>query len=125
MPEHARVLSFIDAVVSGDHVDAIRDYYHSDAEMRENAAPPRTGRDALVAHEKDVLARTSMRTHASPTFLVDGDLVAIQWTFDITNDRGVTRRLEEVAMQRWSGHRISVERFFYNPEEARKPLAGL
>ena len=124
MPDQARVRSFIDAVVSGDHVGAIRDYYHIDAQMRENAAPPRMGRDVLLAHEESVLARTSMRTHAAPPFLVDGDLVAIQWTFDMTDDRGVTRRLEELAMQRWSGNRISSERFFYNPEEARKPLAG-
>ena len=34
-------------------------YYTEDATMQENAAPPRVGRDTLVAHERAALARMS------------------------------------------------------------------
>lgn len=122
MPDRQRVLEFIDRVVSGDHVGAIEDYYHPDASMQENGAEPRRGRDALVAHEAAVLERMTMHTHPVATHLVDGDLVVIRWTFDMTDAAGVTRRLEEVSLQRWVGDRIMEERFFYDPSAARKPL---
>ena len=52
MPSRARLDEFIAAVVSGDHAGAIERYYTEDASMQENAAPPRVGRDVLVAHER-------------------------------------------------------------------------
>lgn len=122
MPDRQRVLEFIDRVVSGDHVGAIEDYYHPDASMQENGAEPRRGRDALVAHEAAVLERMTMHTHPVAMHLVDGDLVVIRWTFDMTDAAGVTRRLEELSLQRWVGDRIMEERFFYDPSAARKPL---
>ena len=39
-----RVEAFIAAVVGGDHVRAIADYYHEAASMRENLQTPRQGR---------------------------------------------------------------------------------
>jgi ketosteroid isomerase-like protein len=64
MPDRERVEAFVAAVVGGDHVGAIRDFYCEDATMQENAAPPRRGRDALMAHEAKALARLRhMHTH--------------------------------------------------------------
>jgi hypothetical protein len=57
MPSRARVDEFIAVVESGDHAGAIERYYTEDASMQENAAPPRVGRDFLVAHERGILAR--------------------------------------------------------------------
>jgi hypothetical protein len=118
MPSRERVEAFIAAVVAGDHVRAIADYYHDGASMQENLLTPRQGRALLMAHEAKVLERTKMYTHPDPVFLVDGERVAINWTFDATGKDGVTRRLNELALQRWEGDRIAVERFFYDTATA-------
>ena len=60
-----------------------------------------------------------MYTHPAPTFLVDGDFVAVQWRFDFTDSGGVRRRMEELSLQRWRGGRIAEERFFYDPKSIR------
>lgn len=124
MPDRERVVAFVDAVVNGDHAEAIRDFYHEDASMQENEAPPRKGRDALIKHEQDALARVrSIYTHPPSKVLVDGDNVMIAWRFDMTDQEGVTRRLDEVAVQTWRGDRILREKFVYDSATAWKPIA--
>lgn len=123
MPDRSRVEEFINAVVSGDHVAAIANYYHEDAYMQENDDPPRQGRDLLLAHEKAALERIqSMETHPVGTYLLDGDNVVIQWTFDIIDAKGQKRRLEELALQLWKGDRILQERFFYDSAKKWHPV---
>ena len=118
MPTAARLEAFIAAVEGGAHVQAIEDYYTLDASMRENQAEPRRGRDVLVAHEKAVLARTAKveSTCVRPVF-VNGDRVVIRWIFVFTGHDGRTRRMEELAWQRWDGDRIAQEEFFYDPAQ--------
>lgn len=119
MPDRQRVEAFVAAVVSGDHVGAIRDFYCEDASMQENGAELRRGRDELMAHEARALARLNrMHTHPARAVLVDGDQVVIHWIFDATDKQGVTRRLEELAIQLWRGDRIAEERFFYDTGSA-------
>lgn len=115
MPERARVDAFIAAVVSGDHVGAISDFYTAEASMQENLGEPRRGREALMAHEAKALARLErMHTHPPRAVLVDGDRVVVHWMFDAIAKGGTARRLEELAIQRWEGDRIAEERFFYD-----------
>lgn len=119
MPDRKRVEAFIATVVGGDHVRAIADYYHEDASMQENLKEPRRGRALLMEHEANALERlTRMHTHPNPPFAIDGDTVAINWTFDATTPDGVTRRLIEVAFQTWKGDRIIDERFYYDSASA-------
>lgn len=119
MPTLERVQAFIAQVVSGDHVGAIRDFYREDASMRENMGEPRRGRDLLMAHEAKALSRLAqMHTHAPGAVVIDGDQVVIHWTFDATDKAGVTRRLEELSLQRWDGDRIRDELFFYDTATA-------
>jgi ketosteroid isomerase-like protein len=117
MPSRERVAAFI-ALVCVDPVRAIADYYHEDASMQENLQAPRLGREALMAHEAKALQRVSMYTHPNPLFIVDGDSVVINWTFDATAKDGVTRRLNELTLQRWRGDRIAQERFVYDSASA-------
>jgi len=125
MPERARVDAFIAAVVGGDHVAAIRDFYTADASMRENANEPRRGREALIAHEAKALARLeNMHTHPPRAVLVDGDRVVVHWVFDATGKDGTTRRLEELAIQRWEGDRIAEEQFFYDTASAWREVSA-
>ena len=122
MPDRSRVEAFIAAVVGGDHVGAIADYYHEGASMQENLLPPRRGRDLLMEHEAKVLERMRMHTHPGPLFLVDADHVVINWIFEATGPDGVTRRLDELALQRWDGDRIAEERFVYDTASAWKTV---
>jgi len=124
VPSRERVEAFIAAVVAGDHVRAIADFYHESASMQENLQAPRQGRALLMAHEAAVLERVKMHTHPNPLFLLDGNKVVINWTFDATGKDGVTRRLNELALQRWEGDRIAVERFFYDSASAWTAVDG-
>lgn len=125
MPDRSRVEAFIAEVVHGDQVTAIRDFYHDDATMQENMAEPRRGRDALMEHEAAALARNRrMETHPVTTYLIDGDNVAIRWTFERVSMKGERRRLEEVALQQWDGDRIRTERFFYDSATAWQVVPG-
>ncbi len=120
MPTRQRVQDFIALVEAGDYVRAIEDFYHPDASLQENGAPPRVGRAALVAHEKKVLAGLkAMRTRRVETFLVDSDRVVINWVFEMTGPDGSTRVLDELALQTWDGDRIRRERFYYDPAQLR------
>jgi ketosteroid isomerase-like protein len=119
MPDRARVMEFVAMVVSGDHVGAIANFYHEDATMQENRNAPRGGRDILMAHEARALSRIRrMHTHPAEVILVDGDNVAIRWTFDRISHQGPATRLEEVALQVWKGDRILRERFYYDSATA-------
>jgi len=115
MPSRARLDEFIAAVESGDHAGAIERYYTEDASMQENAAPPRVGRDVLVAHERGVLARMSHVYSKAVSSVVERDHVAIHWIFELTDKSGKMHRVDEVALQEWRGDKIFRERFFYDP----------
>lgn len=121
MPDKNRVEQFIATVVGGDHVRAIADFYHEDASMQENTLPPRQGKQLLLAHEEQALARIQhMDTLPVETFLVDGDNVVIRWSFIMTDMKGVKRRLDEVSVQKWDGDRIRTEQFIYDTATAWK-----
>jgi ketosteroid isomerase-like protein len=116
MPSPAAVRRFVSLVEAGEFVRAMEEFYADDASAQENAKPPRMGKAALIAHERGVLATMKrMFAHPARSVVVDGDTVAIRWIFDMTDAAGVTRRLDEVALQEWRGDRMVRERFFYDP----------
>src|SRR6202012_1802354 len=115
MPTRARLDEFIAAVESNDHTGAIERFYTEDASMQENTAPPRVGRDVLVAHERAALARMSHVTSTCVSSIVEGDNVAIHWIFELTDKAGKVYRFDELALQEWRGDKIFRERFFYDP----------
>ena len=115
MPTRARLDEFIAVVESGDHAGAIERYYTEDSSMQENTAPPRVGRDVLVTRERGILARMSHVYSKAMSSVVEGDHVAIHWIFELTDQTGKVRRVDEVALQEWRGDRIFRERFFYDP----------
>jgi len=124
MPSRERVKAFIALVEQGEYVKAIEDFYHPSASMQENGLPPRVGRQALVEHERRVLAGLKgMRTRRVETHLVDGDRVVINWVFEMTGQDGATRVMDELALQTWDGDRIAIERFYYDPAQIRPSRA--
>ena len=117
VPFKVLVDAFVAQVVSGDHVGAIRDWYHDDAWMQENQAPPRTGgREALMSQEAAMLAASEhVQTELLGGPVIDGDTVTIRWRFTFRLKNGSTLRQEEVAWQTWRGDKVATETFFYDP----------
>ncbi|HXQ14675.1 MAG TPA: nuclear transport factor 2 family protein [Caulobacteraceae bacterium] len=121
MPSRQTVDAFVAQVVAGDHVGAIRDWYHDDAWMQENQAPPRQGgREALMQQEAAIIARSeSVVTELVGGPLIDGDHVTIRWRFSFAFKDGSQMRMEEVAWQTWRGDKIAEETFFYDPGQRK------
>jgi len=118
MPAQATVEAFLSHVESGDYVGAIEQFYHPDASMQENNDAPRRGRDLLVAHERQVMRSvTSIVAKRLAPALVNGDQVAIRWSFAFTLPNGAHLTLDEIAFQTWRGERIAEEKFFYDPKQ--------
>jgi hypothetical protein len=120
MPTLERVQAYIARVEQQDYVGALVHYYHDDASMQENMGEPRVGRDALMAYEMDLLVRYgNAPVRRVQRFAMTGDLVFINWVFDLKVPGIGPRVLDEVAMQEWSGDRIKRERFYYDPSQIR------
>ena len=116
MPTREIVEAFVALVESGQYVEAIQQFYAQDASMQENLQTPRQGIAALIAGERKMLASVrTVRTLPGTTYLVDRDRVTINWVFEIAALDGSTRRLDELAWQRWRGDRIVQERFYFDP----------
>lgn len=83
MPSLETLERFIARVEENAHAEAIAEFYTEGASMQENAAPPRVGRDNLVANERKVLARAKAVTSqcVRPAF-VNGERVVIRWIFE-------------------------------------------
>ena len=122
MPERDRVAAFVAAVEAGRYVEAIEEFYHPHASMRDNQGEARLGRDRLAADERATMARfATMRTDPVEDLLVDGDKVVVRWRFTFTPPAGPPVVMEELALQRWEGDRIAEERFFFDPRQIRPP----
>ena len=120
MPTRETVDAFVNQVLHGDHVEAIRDWYAEDASMQENQDAPRVGRELLMAGEAQMLARQAqVVTELLAPPMVDGDRVAIHWRFTFTSKKGVDRGFAEIAWQTWRGDKIWREVFFYDPAQTR------
>ena len=118
MPTAQTLERFIALVEQNAHVEAVEGFYTADASMQENQSAPRVGRDAHVANERRVLAKTKTLTSkcVRPVF-VSGDRVVIRWVFRFEWLDGTVTRMEELAYQRWEGERIAEETFFYDPAQ--------
>lgn len=121
-PSTSLVRAYIRRVEQRDFVGAIVHFYHKDAEMQENLGPVRKGRDALLAHEMDILVRYGqIPVCRAESFAINGRKVFINWVIEV-NVPGIGRRtLNEVAMQDWEADRIVRERFYYDPAQLQSP----
>ena len=118
MPSRERVAALIARVEDGRYVEALQEFYAADATMQENGNPPRVGLQALVEHERGVMAAfKEIRTLPVETWLLDGDWAVIHWIFEFTRPDSARFRMEELALQRWRGDRIAEERFYYDPAQ--------
>ena len=114
------VIQFISLCEDGRFLEAVERFYDEDAIVQENNEPPRIGRAAQAAHERNVPSRIrEIHLNRAASFLVDGDRAAINWVYEYTGSDGLRHRLDEIAYQQWGDGRIVRERFFYDPEQRR------
>jgi ketosteroid isomerase-like protein len=120
MPTPDRVRAFIARVEARDYIDALMEFYHDDVTVQENFGDIRRGRDALIAHEIDITARFgSVPVRKVERYAINGDLVFINWIFELKGKEGPARTLDEVTMQVWRDDRIAWERFYFDPGTIR------
>jgi hypothetical protein len=118
MPSSKSVEAFVNQVLSGDHVGAIRDWYCEDAWMQENQGERRVGREALMAHEDAALARVErVETELLDPPMIDGERVALHWRFTFHPPARAPMTMEEIAWQTWRGEKVAEETFFYDPRQ--------
>ena len=118
MPTRETVERFVELVEAGKGIEALKLFYAENASMRENHAPPRTGKAALLANEAAAQAAvTGMTARCVRPIMIEGEAVVIRWIFDYLDGRGRAVRFEELAYQRWAGERILEEQFFYDPAQ--------
>jgi hypothetical protein len=125
MPSTDTMERFIARVESGAHAEAIAEFYVEHGRMRENQVAPRVGRAALVAHERNVLARaSSVESICVRPVLVNGSIAVVRWIFRFQWLNGTVTQMEELAYQRWEGELIAEEQFFYDPAQLQANKAG-
>lgn len=118
MPTIETLERFIARVEENAHAEAVEEFYTVDASMQENQAPPRVGRAAHAARERDLLSRAvSLSSQCVRPVFVNGDHAVIRWIFDFVWRDGTVMHREEIACQRWEGERIAAETFFYDPAQ--------
>ena len=123
MPSRETVEAFVAMVESNQHDAAIARFYTEDASMQENLGEPRSGRDALVARERQVMAAAKeIRSTCVRPVLIDGDTVVIHWIFEFDFRDGKLVRIEELAQQTWRGDKLARERFYYDPAQMKTDL---
>jgi hypothetical protein len=114
-----RVDALVREVEAGRFVEAIDANYADDASSHESTGINTSGKPALLAKERAFLATVDKwDVIRAVDVLVDGQMVAIHWKFELTIARKRIT-MEEVALQRWSGDgdraRIVREQYFAFP----------
>jgi ketosteroid isomerase-like protein len=117
-----RVDALVREVEAGRFVEAIDANYADDASSHEPTGIHTVGKSALLAKERTFLTTVEKwNVIQAVDVLVDGQMAAIHWTFELTR-AGRNIRMEEVALQRWRGDgaaaRIVHEQYFYSPPES-------
>jgi hypothetical protein len=114
-----RVDALVREVEAGRFVEAIDANYADDASSHESTGINTTGKPALLAKERAFLTTVEKwNVIEAVDMLVDGQLSAIHWKFELTI-AGKRITMEELALQHWSGDgesaRIVREQYFAFP----------
>ncbi len=116
MTSRETVAAFVTQAIFGNHVGAIRGWYHDDAWMGDNQALPRQGgRQVLMNQEAPVMeSSVSVLTEPPSGPLLSGDDVAIHWRSSFELKDGGRMRQKAVAWRSRRADKIAEETFFYD-----------
>jgi ketosteroid isomerase-like protein len=116
-----KIKDVYDMSAKGQLLDAFEKYYHNDVVMVEATGETRKGKDANRKFQKEFMG-TVKEFHGmgvkSATSNEDEKTTMVESWMDATMNDGKRMKMEEVAVQKWSGDQIIHERFYYN---AAKP----
>ena len=110
------VAMLVREVEAGRFVEATDTHYADDASTYELTGTVTVGKPALLAKERYYLSTVESWHHIEAVnVLVDGQMAAIHWKYELTSaGKRLTR--EEIALQQWSGDganaRIVREQYF-------------
>jgi len=116
-----KIKDVYDMSAKGQLLDAFEKYYHNDVVMVEATGETRTGKEANRKFQKEFMSGVKefhgmgVKSVASNE---DDKTTMIESWMDATMADGNRMKMEEVAVQKWSGDHIIHERFYYN---AAKP----
>ena len=115
-PIRDRLTELVRACEAGNTLDAIERFYAEDVVVFENYERARAGRRACVDYERAALAEQPRPPKlVARAFAADEarEVSFVEWVIRFEGQDGRPMRLEEVAVQRWSGGAIVEERFYY------------
>lgn len=107
---------FCRLVETGSTLEAIERFYDDDVAVFENRELARSGKEQCLAFERELLAsQTSPASIRITRRAVDeaAQVAFIEYVIRFQSLSGRPMRLEEVAVQTWSGAVITSERFYY------------
>lgn len=115
-PLEESVAQFVQLLRTGQTVRAIEQFYADEVVVFENRALARAGKTQCLAFERTQLASQpktpEFKLHAHAVNL-DTRRVFLEYTVRFMGPDGRPLRLDEVAVQRWEGAKITEERFYY------------
>lgn len=112
-----RISEMYQMIGSGQMLDAFEKYYHEDCVMVEANGEAREGKAANREFEINWLESVKEMHDGgvgSITANEETGHTTVESWMDITFKDGNRMKMEEVAVQKWKGHQIIHERFYYN-----------
>ncbi len=113
MSNEGNVRAVIDGILRGEILETFERYYSDDVVMTENGGDDRVGKDANRDYERAFVEGVQFHGAEVGRVLIDGDLAAVEWSFDLT-PKGQSRVTQkQVAVQTWRDGKIVREDFYH------------
>lgn len=113
MNVRSQVRAVIEGIQAGRILEVFDRYYADDVVMSENGIDERVGKAANRAYEEAFVDGTEFHGAELGAVIVDDDLAAIEWSFDITPKGGQRIVQRQVAVQQWHDGKIVRETFYH------------
>lgn len=113
MDIRTNVQAVIDGIKAGKILETFEQFYADDVVMSENGADERAGKDANREYEKNFVENVEFHGAKPGAVLVDGNLAAVEWAFDMTPKGGNRLIQRQVAVQEWKDGKVVRETFYH------------
>ena len=107
------VQSVIDGILKGDLLGTFDEWYADDIVMSENGIDERVGKAANRAYEEAFVNSVEFHSANTGAVIVDGDQVAVEWTFELTPKGGERTVQKQVTIQTWRDGKVVREVFYH------------
>jgi ketosteroid isomerase-like protein len=107
------VQAVIDGILAGKVLETFEAWYADDVVMSENGVQERVGKAANREYEQQFVEGVTFHGARAGAVLIDGDLAAVEWEFDLTPHGGQRVLQRQVSLQHWRGGKIVRETFYH------------